>query len=147
MSTALEQLDRPSKVFLSYAREDRGYAERLRRILVQSVGARVFSDDMLSTGERWYERVLQELREADIFVVIGTPRSSGSESVLQELGAAWAIGKPLVVVTAEEGTTWQAPVESRMIEQISLPELEQPGMVEHLFARLARPRAEGSGNR
>jgi hypothetical protein len=147
MSAALKQLDRPSKVFLSYAREDRGYAERLRRILVQSAGAQVFTDDMLNSGELWYERVLQELREADIFVVIGTPRSSGSESVLQELGAAWAIGKPLVVVTAEEGTTWQAPVESRMIEQVSLPELEQPGVVEHLFAKLPRPKAEGTGHR
>jgi hypothetical protein len=145
MSTAMKQLDR-SKVFLSYAREDRVYAERLRRILTDSAGARVFSDDMLSVGELWQERLLQELRKADVFVVIGTPRSSGSNSVLQELGAAWAMEKPIVVVTAEKGATWRPPVESRMIEQVSLPELEQPGVLERLFGRLPRAKLEGLGN-
>lgn len=147
MSVALEQLDRSSKVFLSYARDDRAYAERLRRILSLGTTARVFTDDMLSVGEPWQERLLQELREADVFMIIGTPRSSGSDVVLQELGAAWAMEKPIVVVTVEEGTTWRPPVESRMIEQVSLPQLEQPGVMERLFARLTRPGAEGSGDR
>lgn len=147
MSIALEQLDRPSKVFLSYARDDRMYAERLRRILTLGTTARVFTDDMLGAGERWQERSLQELREADIFVVLGTPRSSGSNSVLQELGAAWAMEKPIVVVTAEEGTTWRPPVESRMIEQVSLPQLEQPGVLERLFERLIGFRSKDSGGR
>lgn len=147
MTTALEQLDRSSKVFLSYARDDRAYAERLRRILTLATTARIFTDDMLSAGGRWQEQLLQELREADIFVVIGTPRSSGSDSVLQELGAAWAMEKPILVVTAEEGTTWRPPVESRMIEQVSLPQLEQPGVLERLFARLIGPGAQDSGDR
>ena len=141
MSTAVEQLDRSSKVFLSYAREDRAYAERLRRILAQAAGANVFTEDMLSAAEPWQERLLHELRQADVFIVIGSPRSSGSSSVLQELGAAWAMDKPIVVVTAE-GATWRPPVESRMIEQVSLPDLEVPGVVQRLFKRLIRPRTE-----
>jgi hypothetical protein len=145
MSRVMEQMDRSSKVFLSYAREDQAYAERVRRILAISTEAQVFTDEMLSIGEPWQERLLQELREADVFVVIGTPRSSGSNFVLQELGAAWAMEKPIVVVTAEKGATWRPPVESRMIEQVSLPELEQPGVVERLFGRISRPKAKGSG--
>jgi hypothetical protein len=147
MSTAVEQLDRSSKVFLSYAREDRAYAERLRRILAHATGANVFTDDMLSATGGWQERLLDELRQADIFIVIGSPRSSGSSSVLQELGAAWAMDKPIVVVAAEEGATWRPPVESRMIEQVSLPELEEPGVVQRLFERLIRPRTENSSGR
>ena len=147
MSGAVEQLDRSSKVFLSYAREDRPYAERLRRILAHGTGAKVFTDDMLSAAEPWQERLLQELRQADIFVVIGSPRSSESSFVLQELGAAWAMDKPIVVVAAEEGAIWRPPVESRAIEQVSIPELEQPGVVQRLFARLIRPRTEDSSNR
>ena len=135
-----------SKVFLSYAREDRAYAERLRRILADSAGVRVFTDDMLSVGEPWQDRLLQELRKADVFVVIGTPRSSGSDFVLQELGAAWAMEKPIVVVTVAKGATWRPPVESRMIEQVSLPELEQPGVLERLFERLLPSKPEGLGN-
>ena len=142
MSTAVEQLDRSSKVFLSYAREDRAYAERLRRILAHVTGASVFTDDMLSAAEPWQERLLNELRQADVFIVVGSPRSSGSSSVLQELGAAWAMDKPIVVVTAERGATWRPPVESRMIEQVSLPDLEEPGAVQQLFERLARPKTE-----
>jgi hypothetical protein len=142
MSTAVEQLERSSKVFLSYARDDRAYAERLRRILADATGARVFTDDMLSGAEPWQERLLDELRQADVFIVIGSPRSSGSNSVLQELGAAWAMDKPILVVTAERGATWRPPVESRMIEQVSLPDLEEPGVVQRLFQRLARPRTE-----
>jgi hypothetical protein len=143
MSATLEQLDRPLKVFLSHAREDRPYAERLRRILSSSTSSRIFTDDMLPVGGSWREQLVQELRAADVFMLIGTPRSSVSDSVLQELGGAWAIGKPIVVVTVEEGATWRSPVESRMIEQVSLPELERPGVMERLLARLPRPQPEG----
>ena len=142
MSTAAEQLDRSSRVFLSYAREDRVYAERLRRILAHSTGASIFTNEMLSAAEPWQERLLDELRQADVFIVIGSPRSSGSTSVLQELGAAWAMDKPIVVVTAERGATWRPPVESRMIEQVSLPDLEEPGVVQSLLDRLTRPRTD-----
>ena len=142
MSTAAEQLDRSAKVFLSYAREDRTYAERLRRVLAHAAGASVFTDDMLSAAEPWQERLLDALRRADVFIVIGSLRSSGSSAVLQELGAAWAMDKPIVVVTAERGATWRPPVESRMIEQVSLPDLEEPGVVQRLFERLTRHRTE-----
>lgn len=146
MNPTVEQLDRSSKVFLSYARGDRVYAEQLRRILAQSTRARVFTDDMIRAGEGWNERLLDELRQADVFVMIGTPRASGSQAVLSELGAAWAMQKPIVIVTAEPGTTWRPPVESRSIEQVSLPELEQPGVLEHLMTRLMRPQGEGPEN-
>jgi hypothetical protein len=97
---------------------------------------------MLNVAQPWQERLLDELRQADVFIVIGSPRSSGSASVLQELGAAWAMNKPIVIVTAERGANWRPPVESRMIEQVSLPDLEEPGAVERLFERLTRPRTE-----
>ena len=81
----------------------------------------------------------QELEACDVFMVIGSPRAATSDRVLHELGGAWALDKPMIVVSPEMGWTWQLPVPTRAVKHVSLEDLEQPGFIEHLLANLTLP--------
>jgi hypothetical protein len=127
------------RVFLSHAQGDRGSAARVIRLLGAGGRVHAFADSMLGPGERWGERLRRELEACDVFMVVGSPRAAASELVLQELGGAWALDKPIVVVSPEEGWTWQLPVEARSVTHVSVGSLEQPGFIERLLADVTRP--------
>jgi len=127
------------RVFLSHAPGDRPSADRVIRLLAAGGRVHMFADSMLSSGERWAERLRQELEACDVFMVIGSPRAATSDWVLHELGGAWALDKPIVVVTPEVGWEWRLPVAARSVKHVSLKDLEQPGFIEHLLADLTCP--------
>lgn len=126
------------RVFLSHAPGDRPFAERVIRLLAAGGRIHVFADSMPRSGERGMERLRRELEACDVFMVIGSPRAATSDWVLHELGGAWALDKPIVVVTPEVGWTWRLPVAARSVEHVSLEELEQPGLIERLLADVTR---------
>jgi hypothetical protein len=127
------------RVFLSHAAGDRPSADRAISLLAAGGRVHLFADSMLGPGERWAERLRRELEACDVFMVIGSPRAATSDWVLHELGGAWALDKPIVVVTPEVGWTWQLPVAARSVTHVSLEDLERPGFIERLLADLTRP--------
>jgi hypothetical protein len=136
MTAAARKLLPAFRVFLSHAPGDRPAAERVIRLLAAGGQVHTFSDTVGSSGARWAERWRQELEACDVFMVIGSPRAAISDRVLHELGGAWALDKPMVVVTPEIGWTWQLPVPARSVQHVSLEDLEQPGLIERLLADL-----------
>jgi hypothetical protein len=94
---------------------------------------------MVSADERWGEGLRRELEGCDVFMVIGSPRAAVADQVLHELGGAWVLDKPIVVVSPEEGWNWQLPVDARSVTHVSAGDLEQPGFIEHLLDDLIRP--------
>jgi nucleoside 2-deoxyribosyltransferase len=87
-----------SRVFLSYAPEDKPFAERLKKALAAH-GARAFdpSDDLPPGGDVSGE-ILKSLRRTDLVVFV-VPRFEGQgKAALAELGAAKAMGKHIVSV-------------------------------------------------
>ena len=141
MRAAARQSHPVFRVYLSHAEGDEPSAERLARLVAAGGRVSVFSKSMLSRGEGRLERARRELEACDVFMVIGSPRAATSDWVLQELGGAWALDKPLVVVSPVAGWTWQLPVETRSVEHISLADLEQPGFIEGVIADLTYPTA------
>jgi TIR domain len=139
MRAAVQQSVPVFRVFLSHAKGDEASAERVARLVAAGGRVKVFSKSMLSRGEGRLERTRRELEACDVFMVIGSPRAATSDWVLQELGGAWALDKPLVVVSPVAGWTWQLPVETRSVEHISLADLEQPGFIESVLADLIQP--------
>jgi hypothetical protein len=144
MTTAARETLPVFRVFLSHSQGDRPIAERVIRLLaaggrIEVFGVDVFAESGLRAGERWGERFRQELEACDVFMVIGSPRAATSAWVLQELGGAWALDKPIVVVTPEPGWTWQLPVAAPSAKHVSIEDLERPNFIEHLIGELARP--------
>lgn len=88
-------------VFLSFANQDRDFAQLLRKDLT-ALGHEVWSfDEQLTPGERWQETIIARLKEVDAVVVVISETSSKSTWIHHELGAAVAYarerGRPTII--------------------------------------------------
>ena len=86
-------------VFISYSQADRELFGRLRSG-IQALGANVRSDESgLKPGESW-DRALREALEASdgVVLVVPEPGTPKANAAFFEVGAARALGKPVVAV-------------------------------------------------
>ena len=138
MSATAARLKPALNVFISHAREDQSLVERIVRGLTFGGRVRVHTDRMLAVGADWRSELRRALETTHVFIVIGSPASASSEFVLQELGGAWALGKPIVVVTPEGEVEWAPPIEPSAYKRVALTELEQPAFAESLLKELTQ---------
>ena len=136
MSATAARIKPGLKVFISHAREDQPFVERIVRGLTFGGRARVQTDRTIPAGEDWRSELRRALETSDVFIVIGSAASARSDIVLQELGGAWALDKPIVVVTPEGEVDWAPPIEQSAYKRVALTELEQPAFAESLLAEL-----------
>ena len=121
-----------TRVFVSHAAADRQAARRMVQALEQQGHARVFTPDMLDVADEWPEDLRRAIAESDLFVVYFSPRTREAEFVLQEMGAAWALGRPIVVVLAYENL--QVPLEATAYISVTAEQLSDPRVVQRLLA-------------
>jgi TIR domain len=139
MSATAVPLKPAFNVFISHSREDQPLAERVERGLTFGGRVRVRTDrGMLAAGRPWRAELRRALETTDVFVVIGSPASAKSDFVLQELGGAWALGKPIVIVTPEGEVEWAPPLEPSAYRRVALTELERPAFAEELLTELTQ---------
>ena len=138
MSATAARLKPALDVFISHALVDQPLAERIARGLTFGGRVRVHTDRTLTAGENWRSELRRALETTHVFIVIGSPASAKSDFVLQELGGAWALGKPIVVVTPEGEVEWAPPLEQSAYKRVALTELEQPAFAESLLAELTQ---------
>jgi hypothetical protein len=139
MSAAAMRLGPALTVFISHGCEDRHLAQRIERSLNFGGRGRVQTGRMVGCGEDWREEWRRASASSDVFLVIGAPASANSESVLLELGGAWALGKPIVVVVPEGQVPWAAPIDRSAYQHVALADLEQPAFAESLLTELTAP--------
>lgn len=137
-----DQSKRPIRVFLSHAAADREMAHELRQRLIAS-GARLFSIDMLSAGGPWQTRLREELVASDVFVVVLSPNALKSDFVLQEIGAAWALDKRVVVVATDDRVALPAGLD--LAADVVVTDLEAVDAILQHAGRVSRSGASGTG--
>ena len=82
------------RIFLSYKRNaepDHSVAMQVYEALCQQYD--IFIDQNMSVGERWVERILAELQEADFLITLLSAHSIQSEMVQEELQTAHNLAK------------------------------------------------------
>lgn len=82
-----------AQVFISFIHEEQRYAECVQRfikaVLGDTVGAFLSSDTwQVYAGERWLDRIIEELRTARVVVLMVSPKSVERPWVNFEAGAA-----------------------------------------------------------
>jgi nucleoside 2-deoxyribosyltransferase len=95
------------------------FARHVRNLLVHRVNAQVFTTEDLSAGEKWESKLRNELSSTDVVVALLSPRSVDSSWVLHEIGAAWALEKPIIPVVTRRDVLNKMPVSldrARIIE-------------------------------
>ena len=110
MSQARHPRRQQVKVFISHSHvePDMVFARDVRNLLVQRLNAQVFTTEDLSAAEKWEPKLRNELSSADVVVALLTPNSLTSRWLL-EIGAAWALEKPIIPVVTRRDVLNKMP--------------------------------------
>lgn len=90
------------RVFVSYSRNNIDAIAQLIEDL-QSVGIETWHDQTLTGGQRWWDSILTNIRESDIFLFALSPESWESEACRSELSYVVQLGKPILPVLVSDG--------------------------------------------
>jgi hypothetical protein len=81
-------------------------------------------------------KVRTELLAADVVVALLTPSAVASSWVLQEIGAAWALRKPIIPMVTRRGVLNSIPISLEPFQAIELAGVEKPEDVERFLSAL-----------
>ena len=88
------------RLFLSYARPERGRVETLANDL-RRAGCDPFFDEQLTTGEKWWSSLLDEIERCSAFVPVLTQSYIVSTPCRSEAEYAYGLNKPLLPIMIE----------------------------------------------
>ncbi len=78
------------KVFISYANEDRAYADLVRGYLLGRRDLGALTDRGISPGEQWDQSITSALDTSDVVILLLSPAFLASKTNLYEAGVALA---------------------------------------------------------
>lgn len=90
------------KVFISYSRHNLEIVSSLIHDL-QAVGIDTWHDQTLTGGQRWWDNILSNIRECEVFIFSLSVESWDSEACRSELNYAVQLGKTILPVLIAEG--------------------------------------------
>ena len=85
------------KIFISYKSDDRKKVEKIVDNL-ETLGFQVWYDQELKTGEKWWKKILSEIRNADIFIFMMSEKSLKSVACKKEWHYALDLKKPILPI-------------------------------------------------
>jgi len=88
-------------VFISYARKDRALLDSLCTDLEDLQCNLWFDEDQLNGGMHWWDQILDEIRRADLVLVVVSSASLASVACRRECDYAIALGKPILPVRVD----------------------------------------------
>ena len=121
------------RIFLSHALADREAARRIRNAFSRYTGVRVFTPEMLSAGGEWLAKLKEEIKGSDVFVILLSPKTLDSDWVKWEIGAAWALEKPFVIVCTHPEVEANLLVEVTPEYLVNIEDFEEPEVVRQIL--------------
>ncbi|HEY6632972.1 MAG TPA: toll/interleukin-1 receptor domain-containing protein [Rhizobiaceae bacterium] len=98
------------RLFFSHSGDDADFARRLASRL-RNAGFETFIDiDDIQPGENWSKAILRALEMSDKLIFIVPSREGSGKNALIELGAARALGKPILAVMPDSSRAWNSEV-------------------------------------
>ncbi len=136
MATTQKERDKEAlRIFLGYAAANRTDARKLRSLLSKRPDLRIFTTETLSAGEDWESKLKGEISQCEVFMVLLSPNSVDSRWVLHELGAAWALDKPILAVVTDPEVVSKIPLKLRRVDIVQIKDLEKPEVVSRVLER------------
>jgi hypothetical protein len=106
------------KVFLSYSRSDASVAGAVAED-VRLMGHTVWYDREVAGGQVWWDAILRQIRECDLFVFILTPKSLESQACRAEYKYASRLPKKILPVLCHDGVKVNLlPTELSLIQYV-----------------------------
>ena len=86
------------KVFVSYAHDDSDFAQRLLASLDDAEVSWWMDSADIASGEAFALKIKESITSANAVVVLVSPRSINDQWIQFEVGAAWALGKRVILI-------------------------------------------------
>jgi len=115
------------RIFVSHAFEDRMAALRVAKAFARYAGVSVYTWGNLLTERR------EEIIKSDVFVILLSPKTLESDSVLAEIGAAWALEKPVVIVRTHPKMEAHLRVDVTPKNVVDIDDVEEPEIVQQIL--------------
>jgi hypothetical protein len=129
-------------IFVSYSRE----SETAVRALAQDVEAlehTVWFDNDLSGGKAWWEQILAEIRNCQVFMMVLSPDSLRSVACSSEYNYASELGKPILPILIADGvSTNLLPPKLSQIQFIDYRKQDKTGAINLARALRSLPEAK-----
>lgn len=122
--------------FVSYARDDKAMAESIVAGL-RLVTSPVWFDQHLTGGQLWWDKILQEIRGCDVFVVILSPKWLESRACESELKYAQQLGKFILPVLIADPAGLHVPQSLSEVQRVDY-RARDPGVGLALSAAIER---------
>jgi hypothetical protein len=90
------------KVFLSYSRHNAEVVTKLIHDL-RAAGIDIWYDQTLTGGQRWWDNILENIANSDVFILALSPESWQSEACKSELQYVTKLGKTILPVLISDG--------------------------------------------
>lgn len=134
--TQQQERARTLRIFVSYSSNDRWFATLLLSRLANHPDVSVSSTQNLSAAEDFRHRIKEELKAASAVLVLLSQRSVESNWVLYELGAAWALEKPIVAVLIDPEVRDKIPVDAQQLKVVELEDPNEPDAADRILEHL-----------
>jgi hypothetical protein len=98
-----------TKIFISHASEDKPIVEKFLTLIL-NLGLNIQTKEILcsstsgtgiSPGENWKDFIKNNLKNAEVVIMVITPNFKKSEMCQNEAGAAWALSKEIIPLIIE----------------------------------------------
>jgi len=91
-------------IFISYSRADE---QEVKQIIedFDSLGYKVWFDKELSGGQSWWDRILSEIRNCDLFVFVLSVKSNNSTACSREYTYAYKLNKRILPILVDDVST------------------------------------------
>ncbi len=120
------------KIFFSYSERSKASLQTLIGDLKELNGYELWIDKKLTGGQQWWNEILRNIRECDVFLFAMSPESLESEACSREYTYAWQLGKSILpVLVADVDTLNLLPKELKMVQYIDYRAADK-----HAFMRL-----------
>jgi hypothetical protein len=126
------------QLFVSYARPDRLRAESLA-VQLRQAGIEVWLDSDLVGGQRWWDRILGQLRSCDAVVAALSKASIRSQACRSEREYAMKLGKPVLPITLDTVVTGMLPQDIAEIQAIDYTQPDEAAAFRLIGAIYALP--------
>src|ERR1043166_7015282 len=90
------------RVFVSYSRNNLDAVTQLVEEL-QAMGINTWHDQTLTGGQRWWDNILANIRECELFIFVLSPESWDSEACRSELTYVAQLSRPILPVLISDG--------------------------------------------
>lgn len=125
-------------IFLSYSRRDSAFAERFGREL-EKLGRRVFIESRdIVPGQNWRDVWRTAIQDADMtLVLISSPYAAANSWMGYEIGAAEALGKPILTLISDRLSASDLPDDLIAGPIVSFDPQSPEGAAREVVERLA----------